>query len=561
VASDPAWLRRLWEYQRVPLPVEKLRWWSIHVQRFLKFVRCHPQEGPVEVLIEHFLADLDVQDPPVGEWQRDQIRKALHVFQRGIQNWHLETDEQGQLRPAFRLKTTGPGVEARGSEELPDGSVASVRSDRSERSMVSGRSALAAPAAAMESWLERFQACMRLRRYSLRTEESYREWIRRFLNFHEGAEPAALGEEEVREFLEYLAVARNVSASTQNQALSAILFLYGMVLDRPLGDLKEVVRARRPQRLPVVLSREEVQRLLDAMEGTLGLIARVLYGTGLRLMEGLRLRVKDLDFDRGQIVVREGKGDKDRIVMLPASLREPLRLHLARVRVLWESDRAVGLPGVWMPDALDRKYPEAGKEWVWMWVFPAKRLAVDPRTGIQRRHHAHETVIQRAVKAAARLARIEKKVACHTLRHSFATHLLERGTDLRSVQELLGHNSVETTQIYTHVMRRPGIGVMSPLDDAAELRDEVVEYQVAARGSEPPPRHRRAAGVAGKGKPVRGAVGKRASATGAEIARKTQPRGPAGARQPRRKAVMATQPTSRAGGMEEEGYRVLPEEN
>jgi len=554
-------LRRLWEYQRVPLPVEKLRWWSIHVQRFLKFVRCHPQEGPVEVLIEHFLADLDVQDPPVGEWQRDQIWKALDVFRRGIQNWHLEADEHGQLRPAFRLKTTGPGVAARGSEELPDGSVVSVGSDRSERSMVSGRSALAAPAPATESWLERFQACMRLRRYSLRTEESYREWIRRFLSFHEGAEPAALGKEEVREFLEYLAVARNVSASTQNQALSAILFLYGMVLDRPLGDLKDVVRARTPQRLPVVLSREEVQRLLDAMEGTLGLIARVLYGTGLRLMEGLRLRVKDLDFDRGQIVVREGKGDKDRIVMLPASLREPLRLHLARVRVLWESDRTVGLPGVWMPDALDRKYSEAGKEWVWMWVFPAKRLAVDPRMGIQRRHHAHETAIQRAVKAAAGLARIEKKVACHTLRHSFATHLLERGTDLRSVQELLGHNSVETTQIYTHVMRRPGIGVMSPLDDAGELRDEVVEYQVAARGSEPPPRRRRAAGVAGKGKPARGAVGKRASATGAEIARKTQPRGAAGARQTRRNAVMVKQPTSRAGGMEAEGYRVLPEEN
>jgi len=474
--TDPAWLRRLWELQRVPLPAEKLHWWSIHVQRFLRFVRRHPEEGPVEVLIEHFLADLDLQNPPVGEWQRDQIRKALDVFRRGIQNWHLETDEQGQLRPAFRLKTTGPGVEARVSEEVRDGSVGS---DRLDRSLDTGRSAPAGLRPAAESWLERFQACMRLRRYSLRTEESYREWICRFLSFHEGADPAALSEEEVREFLEYLAVARNVSASTQNQALSAILFLYGTVLDRPLGDLKEVVRARRPQRLPVVLSRNEVQRLLDVMEGTLGLIARVLYGTGLRLMEGLRLRVKDLDFDRGQIVVREGKGDKDRIVMLPASLREPLRTHLARVRVLWESDRAGGLPGVWMPDALDTKYPEAGKEWVWMWVFPAKRLAVDPRTGIQRRHHAHETAVQRAVKSAAGLARIEKKVACHTLRHSFATHLLERGTDLRSVQELLGHNSVETTQIYTHVMRRPGIGVVSPLDDTGEMRDDVVEYGVS----------------------------------------------------------------------------------
>jgi integron integrase len=478
MGSDPAWLRRLWEAQRVPLPAEKLHWWSIHVQRFLKFVRRHPQEGPVEVLVEHFLSDLDVQDPPIGVWQRDQIRQALAVFVRGIQNWHLEEDERGQLRAAFRLKTTGPGVEARGAEEVRDGSVGSVGSDRSDRSMTAGQSAVEG-AEVLEPWLPRFQACMRLRRYALRTEESYRDWIRRFLSFHEGADPAALSEEEVREYLEYLAVARNVSASTQNQALSALLFLYGTVLERPLGDLKEVVRARRPQRLPVVLSRNEVQRLLDVMEGTLGLISRVLYGTGLRLMEGLRLRVKDLDFDRGQIVVREGKGDKDRVVMLPSALREPLRTHLARVRVLWESDRAVGLPGVWMPDALDRKYPEAGKEWAWMWVFPAKRLAVDPRTGIQRRHHAHETAVQRAVKTAAGLARIEKKVACHTLRHSFATHLLERGTDLRSVQELLGHNSVETTQIYTHVMRRPGIGVMSPLDDTGELRDDVVKYEVA----------------------------------------------------------------------------------
>ncbi len=475
MGTDPAWLRRLWAAQRVPLSAEKLHWWSIHVQRFLKFMRRHPQEGPVEVMVEHFLSDLDVQDPPIGAWQRDQVQQALSVFVRGIQNWHLETDEHGWLRPAFRLKTRGPGVEAQVSENLRDGSVGSVGSDRS---VASGRSPVGG-GDVLEPWLPRFEACMRLRRYSLRTEEAYRDWIRRFVSFHEGAAPESLSEEEVKEFLEYLAVARNVSASTQNQALSALLFLYGTVLERPLGELKEVVRARRPQRLPVVLSRGEVQRVMDVMEGTLGLIARALYGTGLRLMEGLRLRVKDLDFDRGQIVVREGKGDKDRVVMLPTALRDPLRTHLARVRVLWESDRANGLPGVWMPDALDRKYPEAGKEWGWMWVFPAKRLAVDPRTGIQRRHHAHETAVQRAVKSAARVAGIEKPVACHTLRHSFATHLLERGTDLRSVQELLGHNSVETTQIYTHVMRRPGIGVVSPLDDSGEMRDDVVEYGAA----------------------------------------------------------------------------------
>ena len=242
------------------------------------------------------------------------------------------------------------------------------------------------------------------------------------------------------------------------------MFLYQTVLDRPLGDLRETVRARRGVRLPVVLSREEVQRLLQGMEGTLGLMARLLYGTGLRLLEGLRLRVKDVDFGRGLITVREGKGDQDRTVMLPEALREPLRAHLDRVRLLWEADRARGLAGVWLPDALERKYPEAGKEWAWMWVFPSKRLARDPRGGVERRHHAHETAVQRAVKAAAGLAQIPKPLGCHSLRHSFATHLLERGTDIRTVQELLGHKSVETTMIYTHLMRKPGLGVRSPLD-------------------------------------------------------------------------------------------------
>ena len=304
------------------------------------------------------------------------------------------------------------------------------------------------------------------------------EWIERFLRFHGGAVPEALGEAEVREFLEYLVVARNVAASTQNQAFSAILFLYGVALEQPLGNLQDVVRARRPARLPVVMSREEVQRVLSCLEGTVGLIARVLYGTGLRLMEALRLRVKDVDFDRSQIVVREGKGNKDRCVMLPQSLREPLKAHLARVRVLWDGDRVQSLPGVELPGALERKYPEAGKEWAWMWVFPGRRPSVDPRSGIQRRHHAHETAVQRGVKAAARLARVNKPIGCHTFRHSFATHLLERGTDLRSVQELLGHNSVETTQIYTHVIGRPGLGVTSPLDEGMELHDEAGGYGV-----------------------------------------------------------------------------------
>jgi integron integrase len=285
------------------------------------------------------------------------------------------------------------------------------------------------------------------------------------LRYHENDEPLSLGDGDIREFLEHLAVERNISASTQNQAFSALLFLYQSALGRPLGDLRDTIRARRPARLPVVLSRAEVRRLLEGLEGTPQLIVKLLYGTGLRLMEGLRLRVKDLDFDRRQIVVREGKGDKDRTVMLPEQLVQPLRAHLGRVESLWKTDRENAVPGVMLPTALERKLPQAGKEWGWMWVFPAKRLARDPRSGIVRRHHTHELAIQRSVKTASRLVRIAKRVGCHTLRHSFATHLLEGGTDIRSVQELLGHKSLETTQIYTHVMERPGVGVRSPLDD------------------------------------------------------------------------------------------------
>jgi integron integrase len=311
---------------------------------------------------------------------------------------------------------------------------------------------------------EAMQRQLRVRHYSLRTEEAYVGWVKRFIRFHAGRHPRELGAAEVRAFLESLAVEGNVSASTQNQALHGLLFLYAHVLERSLGEIGEFTPARRPKKLPVVLAREEVSRLLGALEGTHRLIAQLLYGCGLRLLEGLRLRIKDVDFERGQITVREGKGFKDRVTMFPEKLRVGLQTQLEAARALHAQDVEAGLGAVWLPEALGVKFPNAAQEWCWQWVFPAKQISADPRTGERRRHHVHENAVQKAVKIAVAKARLTKPATCHTLRHSFATHLLENGYDIRTVQELLGHADVSTTQIYTHVMQRPGIGVRSPLD-------------------------------------------------------------------------------------------------
>jgi integron integrase len=302
--------------------------------------------------------------------------------------------------------------------------------------------------------------------YSLRTEESYAGWVRRFLEFHEGTPLESMGPGHVRAFLEQLAIARRVSASTQNQAFSALLFFFERVAHRPVGELRDTVRAARGRRLPVVMSKGEVRRLLDAGEGTTGTMMKLLYGTGLRLMECLRLRVKDVDFERGTIHVRAGKGNKDRAVPLPQALAPTLKAHRDRLRVLFESDRKENAGPVWLPEGIALKVPRAGMEFGWQWFFPAKGTSVDPRSpeGPMRRHHVHDNTLHKAVKAAAALAGIAKPISCHTLRHSFATHLLEDGLDLRSVQELLGHNSVETTQIYTHVLTPAVRRVRSPLD-------------------------------------------------------------------------------------------------
>jgi integron integrase len=305
---------------------------------------------------------------------------------------------------------------------------------------------------------------IRRRHYSLRTEDTYVHWIKRFIYFSGKRHPAELGAAEVTAFLNYLARDRDVAASTQNQALSALIFLYREVLATPLPWLDELERVRRPARVPTVLTREETQRLLAQMQGTKWLMASLLYGAGLRLRECLRLRVKDADFGYRQITVRDGKGAKDRVTMLPQSVHEPLKRHLMQVRVLHERDLAAGYGTVELPDALARKYPRAPCEWAWKFVFPSHKLSADPRTGVVRRHHVYENYIIRGVKEAARAARIAKHLSCHTLRHSFATHLLESGYDIRTVQELLGHADVSTTMIYTHVLHRGAGAVTSPLD-------------------------------------------------------------------------------------------------
>ncbi len=311
---------------------------------------------------------------------------------------------------------------------------------------------------------ERMRETLRRGRYSYRTEEAYLMWCRQFVEFHGGVSPMRLGEKEITAFLNHLATERRVAASTQNQALNALLFLYREVLERKLGEFAGLMRARRPPHLPTVLSRDEARRLLDAMDGTARLMALLLYGSGLRLNECLQLRVKDVDLERRQITVRSGKGGKDRVTLLPVVAAGPLREHLALGRKLFELDRKADQPGVALPFALEAKYPNAGKEWGWFWVFPAKGESRDPVSGVTRRHHVHEVFIQRAIKAATARAALTKPVSVHTLRHSFATHLLEAGRDIRTIQELLGHSDVSTTMIYTHVSNMGGLGIASPAD-------------------------------------------------------------------------------------------------
>ena len=328
--------------------------------------------------------------------------------------------------------------------------------------------------------IDRFRAAIRSRHYSWRTEKAYWFWIRYFIFHNNKRHPAEMGATEVTAFLSWLATDRNVAAATQNQALAALLFLYKAVLERDLPWFDDLVRAKRPVRLPVVLSEAEARKLLEQLDAMTWIMASLLYGAGLRLQECLILRVKDVDFSYHQILVREGKGGKDRVTMLPESVVQPLQAHLGKVRTLHRRDLAEGYGEVWLPHALSRKYPRAGYEWGWQFLFPSKNRSADPDSGVIRRHHVYPDTMSRAIKRATRAAGINKPVSCHTLRHSFASHLLQAGYDIRTVQELLGHADVSTTMIYTHVLNKGGRGVKSPLDSGGGIGQPPVARDVTA---------------------------------------------------------------------------------
>jgi len=312
--------------------------------------------------------------------------------------------------------------------------------------------------------LDQARIAMRQRHYSLKTEKSYISWMKRFILFHNKRHPKDMGDVEIEQFLNHLVLKRGVSASTQAQALNAVVFLYKQVLEMEIGQFENLRKSNKPKRLPVVLSVSEVGQILSLLDGRNHLMASLLYGSGLRLMECIRLRIQDIDFDYSQLHVRNGKGQKDRVTTLPKSLFNELRNQMKQTRLIHQQDLEEGFGEVWLPPALSRKYPSAGREWGWQYLFPATKRSIDPTSSRERRHHLDEKVLQRAVKQAVRQSGITKRASCHTFRHSFATHLLERGQDIRTVQELLGHSDVSTTMIYTHVLNQGGMGVQSPLD-------------------------------------------------------------------------------------------------
>jgi integron integrase len=440
--------------ERERVPASARRWYVQRAEDFVAMVRPKRLSEVSTAEITAFFPRY-AREKRLTDWQFRQTVDALQLLLIDLaQSSAARAVDWDHLRESGReLQAWHP---TRAAAMTPDAAVAS--------NPVYGRSTATQPL------LRQLATTLRAERYALRTEQTYVDWCYRFLQFcgaRDSEEPVdtdTLGAAQVERFLAHLATDRNVAASTQNQALNALVYLFRRVLGRPLNEM-QFRRAQRPPRVPVVLTRDEVRALLGALSDTPQLLARLLYGTGMRLMEGVRLRVGDVDFGNGRIIVRDGKGGKDRVVPLPTSLVEPLRGQLAQVRQLHQDDLAAGAGAVYLPHALGRKSPNAPREWIWQYVFPSARLATDPKAGVTRRHHLHEASFQKRLKAAGQAAGIAKRVNSHALRHSFATHLLEDGYDIRTVQELLGHKDVSTTMIYTHVMNRPGVlPVRSPVD-------------------------------------------------------------------------------------------------
>lgn len=386
------------------------------VSRFISFCEKNNASVNDDGQIESFLRLLAKSKE---EWQVNQAREALRIFLFFLSHKD-ETDHSLQDEPDVKLAWR------RAADQMTE--------------------------------------ALRLRHRSIRTERAYLQWLRSFYGFMQGKKPVAVDSQDVKRFLSHLAVDRRVSASTQNQAFNALLFFFRHVLDRDLDNISDTIRAKTKRKLPVVLSRHEIRQIFSHLAGDHLLMAKLIYGGGLRIQECVRLRIQDINFEQSSLTIRSGKGDKDRLTVFPASLKDALTQHLLAVQKFFDQDRADGVAGVWLPNALARKYPNADKEWSWFWLFPAKSLAVDPRTGIKRRHHVHVSSLQRQFKKAVREAGIVKNASVHSLRHSFATHLLERGYDIRTIQELLGHANLQTTMIYTHVAGKNILGVTSPLD-------------------------------------------------------------------------------------------------
>ncbi len=395
-----------------------LKFYVLWVTHFLNYCNKHPDDEFNEQDIDAYLKSLTKK---YEQWQVDQARQAIEIYRF----WKSRRERKAGL----------------------------TRLDTRDQWKIAA---------------EDMHNIMRLKHLALKTEQTYLNWVRKFYWFVNGEPPGELKSNHVKDFLTHLAVERKVAASTQNQAFSALLFLFRHVLDKPLDDISEAIRVNKKRRLPVVLTQPEVERLLTEMSGVNRLMAQIIYGGGLRLKECVQLRVKDIDINRKTVVIRRGKGDKDRETVLPGSILSDLKLHFEEIQSLYDKDRECNQAGVELPGALERKWPLAGREWAWFWVFPSYKLSADPVSGQIRRHHVHPSVLQKHLKKAAIKAEIHKRVTVHTLRHCFATHLIEQGCDVRTIQELLGHSHLETTMIYTHVAQTNRLGIISPLDSGTQ---------------------------------------------------------------------------------------------